>query len=170
MPTDAFDLVTLEPAHSRWRAVFAGHVIADTDDALIVREAGNPLRVYFPRRHVATEYMARTEKVAHDPVKGSATFYTLLMDGNFAENAVWTYENPGAGLEALADRIAFFTDKVEVYDIEDARMSVHPRNAEGLSRADIDAVVQHTDSGSGASQRDRWAPTEEADADDGGLR
>jgi uncharacterized protein (DUF427 family) len=163
MPTDSFNLITLEPARRRWRAVFAGHVIADTDDALVLREPGTPLRIYFPRRDVATEYMARSDKVVRDPVKGSATFYTVLMDGHFAENAVWAYDEPLAGLEALRDRMAFYTDKVEVYDIEDPRMKVHPKTVEGMTRADIDEAVQHTDSGSGDAQRDPWAPNEEED-------
>ena len=171
MPTDAFNLVALEPAQRRWRAVFAGHVIADTDDALILREPGNPLRVYFPRADVATEYMARSDKAVRDPLKGSASFYTLLMDGHFAENAAWAYAEPLAGMEGLADRIAFFTDKVDVYDIEDVRLGDHPRNVEGVTgRRDVDTAVQHTDSGSGAPQRERWTPTVVSPGlDDGGL-
>lgn len=171
MPSDRFNLITLEPARRRWRALYAGHVIADTDDALIVREPGNPLRVYFPRSDVATEYMARSDKVVSDAVKGSATFYTLMMDGNFAENAVWSYEDPSPGMEALANRLAFLTDKVEVYDVDDAQVNPHPKTVEGVSgRPATDAAIQHTDSGSGAPQRERWTPTVVApDADDGGL-
>ena len=161
----------LEPARRRWRAQFAGHVIADTDDALILREPGNPLRVYFPRHDVATEYMGRSDRTAYDPHKGSASYYTVMMDGQFAENAVWAYEDPSPGFEALADRMAFFTDKIEVYDIEEPETAVHPRTQEGVAQPEVSQVVQHTDSGSGASQRAHWEATVAMpDADDGGMR
>uniref|UniRef100_UPI0028116849 DUF427 domain-containing protein n=1 Tax=Phenylobacterium sp. TaxID=1871053 RepID=UPI0028116849 len=41
--------ITIEPAKRRWRAFFAGHVIADTDDALILQESNLAPVVYFPR-------------------------------------------------------------------------------------------------------------------------
>jgi uncharacterized protein (DUF427 family) len=169
MPTDADTPITMEPARRRWRAEFAGHVIADTDNALIVREPGNPQRVYFPREDVATEYMGQSDRSAFDPAKGTATYYTLMMDGNFAENGVWAYESPQSGFEALAGRIAFLTDKVDVYDIDDPEMAAHPRTVEGVGRTDVDEVVQHTDSGAGRSQSEPWEPTKEANFDDGGL-
>jgi uncharacterized protein (DUF427 family) len=167
--------ITLEPAANRWRAQFAGHVIADSDDAVILREADSPPRVYFPRQDVAMEYMSRTERGSHCPYKGDAAYYTMLMDGQFAENAVWSYEQPFEGMEAIAGRLAFYPDKVEVYEVDDA--AVNPRHREeptaGESRAfNVDAVVQHTDAGAGTSQRPPWPANVEPlpSRDDGGLR
>ena len=54
--------ITIEAARNRWRARYAGHVIADSNDAFILREADYPARVYFPRQDVATEYMSRTAR------------------------------------------------------------------------------------------------------------
>jgi uncharacterized protein (DUF427 family) len=157
--------ITLEPARNRWRAFFKGHVIADTDDALILKEADYPPVVYFPRRDVAMEYMARTERQTHCPYKGDAAYYTLLMDGEFAENAVWTYEQPFDGMEPIGERLAFYTDRVEVYEVDDQAVSDHPQHA------DVDAVVQHTDAGDGRSQREHWTPTAGTpERPEGGLR
>src|SRR3954471_7443373 len=93
--------ITIEPAAGRWRAKFAGHVIADTAHALILREAGYPPRVYFPRGDVSMDYMSRTEAKTHCPYKGDAAYYTVLMDGQFAENAVWTYEAPYPAMDQI---------------------------------------------------------------------
>jgi uncharacterized protein (DUF427 family) len=157
--------IDLEPAANRWRARFAGHVIADSNDALILKEANYPPVVYFPRADVGMEYMSRTERQTHCPYKGDATYYTILMDGEFAENAVWSYEEPFEDMAAIAGRIAFYTDRVEVYEVDDAAVNKHPR------REDVDEVVQHTDAGDGHSQRERWTPTVvDPGQEEGGVR
>jgi uncharacterized protein (DUF427 family) len=154
--------ISIEPAAKRWRARYAGHVIADSTDALVLREADYPARIYFPREDVAMEYMSRTGRSTHCPYKGDAAYYTLLMDGQFADNAVWTYEAPFPAMEAIAGRLSFYPDKVEVYDVAD-EAAVNPG---------VDAVVQHTDAGDGTSQRPHWTPNVEpaSTRDDGGLR
>jgi uncharacterized protein (DUF427 family) len=151
--------INIEPAKTRWRAFFAGHVIADTNDALILSEADYPPVVYFPRRDVAMEYMSRTERQTHCPYKGDAAYYSLYMDGDLVENAVWTYEQPFEGMELIADRLAFYTDRVEVYPVDDA--AVNPHHREEAAREEVDRVVQHTDAGDGRSQRGRWSPNVE---------
>lgn len=161
--------ITLTPAGSRWRAHFAGHVIADSNDALILQETGFPPRVYFPREDVAMEYMSRSDASTRCPYKGDAAYYTILMDGHFAENAVWTYETPLADVAAIAGRLSFYPDRVEVYEVDDA--AVNPGRHEHHAEAtDVDQVVQHTDSGSGAPQREPWAPNVETPNQDSGLR
>jgi len=153
--------ITIEPATERWRVRFAGHVIADSNDALILREADYPAVVYFPRQDVGMEYMSRTERRTHCPYKGDAAYYSLYMDGDLAENAVWTYEQPYEGMEAIARRLAFYTSRVEIYAVDDAIVNPHHRE-ETAARGEVDRVVQHTDAGDGASQREHWPPNVEA--------
>ena len=158
--------ITLEPAKKRWRAYFNGHVIADTNDAIVLQESSYPAVVYFPREDVGMEYLTRTERTTHCPYKGDAAYYTILMDGHFAENAVWTYEDPYPSVEAIRGRLAFYPDKVEVYPVEDA--TVNPKGA----HTDVDEVILHTDSGDGHSQKDHWPPNtdDEVRPGEGGLR
>ncbi|HSV04400.1 MAG TPA: DUF427 domain-containing protein [Phenylobacterium sp.] len=160
--------ITLEPARTRWRAFFAGHVIADSDNALILSEAGYDPVVYFPREDVAMEYMSRQEKVTHCPYKGDASYYTILMDGEFAENAVWSYETPYEAMEPITGRLAFDRSKgIEVYPVDDAAVNPHHRDG----APNVDAVVQHTDAGDGQSQAERWEPNVETPgAQEGGVR
>jgi len=149
--------ITIEPAANRWRALFAGHVIADSGDAVILREADYPPRVYFPRQDVAMEYMSRTDRSSHCPYKGDAAYYTVLMDGRFAENAVWTYEQPYPAMEAIAERLSFYPDKIEVYEVSDAAVNPDAARTPPEDRViRVDEVVQHTDAGAGAPQREPW--------------
>ena len=118
--------ITLEPAASRWRANFAGHVIADSNDALILNEKGHAPVVYFPRQDVAMEYMSRQERTTHCPYKGDASYWTIYMDGVLAENAGWSYDEPYPAAAALKGRIAFYPDKVEIYAVDEADLHRAP--------------------------------------------
>lgn len=150
--------ITITPAKSRWRVKYDDHVIADTGDALILEEADYPAVVYFPRADVSMDFFSRTDRTTHCPYKGDAAYYTILMDGRFADNAVWTYEEPYLAMEQIRGRLAFYPDKVEVYSVDDA--AVDPAHVHTV----IDEVVLHTDSGSGVSQRDHWPPNVESPA------
>lgn len=164
--------ITLDPAKKRWRAYFNGHVIADTNDAIILQEASYPAVVYFPREDVGMDYMTRTDRTTHCPYKGDAAYYTILMDGKFAENAVWTYEAPYDAMSPIAGRVAFYTDQVEVYEVDDAAVNPHhvEETYEGRE-VDVDEIVQHTDTGDGHAQRDHWRSNVETPSQpEGGVR
>lgn len=160
--------ITLQPATRRWRVFFNNHVIADTDDALILREAGLAPVVYFPRQDVAMEYMGRTSRHSFCPHKGDAAYYTLTLGGQVLENVAWSYEDPYDQVGPIRERIAFYPGEVEIYEIDDALVNPHHHRREPaatsettMSRREIDEVIQHTDSGDGVPQRDRWAPNVE---------
>ena len=66
---------------------------------------------------------------------------------------------PCLGIE---NRLAFYPDKVEIYAVDAAELAAHQRGTPDPPGSDtdlsitVDEVVQHTDSGSGASQREHW--------------
>jgi uncharacterized protein (DUF427 family) len=135
--------ITADPRRLRVR--YSGHVIADSADVLSLAEAGYEPVAYFPREAVATSYLTRTDKVTHCPYKGEASYYTILMDGRFADNAVWSYEDPYPAMDEIRGRLAFYPNQVEIYAVDMA--------------ADPDAVreaVEHTDDGAGMSQQEHW--------------
>lgn len=148
--------ITITPGATRWRAMFDNHVIADSGDALVLCEDGCAPVVYFPRGDVSMEYFSRTDRSTYCPYKGDAAYYTILMDGHIAENAVWTYEEPYPAMEQIRGRLAFYADKVSVYAVEED--TVDP--AHHHTKA-IDEVILHTDSGSGSSQKTHWPPSED---------
>ncbi len=112
--------IALEPCRSRVRAAFEHHVIADTDDALILREAGLAPVYYFPIDDVEMSFLARTDHAATCPYKGHASYWSIYMDGHLAETAAWVYEAPYPAFAALSGRIAFDPKAVEVYEIDEA--------------------------------------------------
>jgi uncharacterized protein (DUF427 family) len=173
--------ILLEPAKRRWRAYFDAHVIADTNDALILHEASLAPVVYFPRADVAMEYMGRTRSHTRCPHKGDAAYFTLAMDGRILEDVAWSYEEPLQSVERICERIAFDASRIEIYDVDDAlvnprhfgetRAAAEPEAIAGAELEDVDETVLHTDSGSGVSQREHWAPNVTTPRpEEGGLR
>ena len=153
--------ITITPAATRWRATFKGHLIADSAEAMVLREASYPPVVYFPRKDVEMAYLGRTACTTHCPYKGDASYYTITRDGVVAENAVWTYETPYPAMAQIEGLIAFYPNHVEVHALDEP----------SSSRSEIDQAVLHTDSGSGASQREQWAPNVEGpEGVEGGVR
>ena len=110
--------ITLEPSRKRVQASFANHVIANTDDALILREADYPPVYYLPMDDVEMSFLAKTDRTTNCPYKGDASYWSIYMDGQLAENSVWAYEEPYPAMAALAGRVAFYPNVVEVYEVE----------------------------------------------------
>ena len=110
--------ISTRPNPRRVRGRVDDHVLADTADALILQESTYPAVQYFPRADVETGFFAKTDKVTHCPYKGAASHYTMMIDGRVIENGAWSYEDPFPAVEAIRGRIAFYTNKVEVYEPE----------------------------------------------------
>ncbi|MEW5688026.1 MAG: DUF427 domain-containing protein [Pseudomonadota bacterium] len=156
--------ITLTEAPTRWRARHAGHVIADSDHAILLKEASYPQVVYFPKADVSMAFFGRTDHHTTCPYKGEASYWTLERDGAVEENVAWSYETPYPAMADIAGRIAFYADRIEVYEVSDAAVNPHHHEGRAVDRAAIDEVIQHTDSGSGASQREHWPSNVEGPA------
>ena len=139
--------ITIIASPSRMRARYEGHVIADSARALSLKEAGYRAVTYFPREDVSMEFLTRTERVTYCPYKGEAHYFTLMMDGHFADNVTWTYEEPYPAMESIRGFLAFYPNPVEVYEFGPAADSAAVREA-----------IEHTDDGAGASQLEHWPP------------
>jgi uncharacterized protein (DUF427 family) len=142
--------ITITPAPGVVRALFEGHEIADSANVLVLREANYPPVYYFPRDDVWMIFLRRTDKVSHCPYKGDASYFTIYRDRKIVDNAAWSYEDPFGAVAAIAGRVAFYPEHVD--------FEVGERTAADTQASDVDAVVQHTDSGAGTSQAEHWPP------------
>ena len=90
-----------------------GKVIADTRNALTLREAAYPAFQYIPRRDVDLDALKRTEHTTFCPYKGDASYYSIPVGGDRSINAVWTYETPFEAMAQIKDCVAFYPDRVD---------------------------------------------------------
>lgn len=106
--------IEISPLKSRVVVRWRGHVVAQTDDALELREGSYPPVLYLPRASADMKHFERTSRHTTCPYKGVASYYTLTDGSESDENAVWSYEEPKAGVEAIAGHLAFYANKVEI--------------------------------------------------------
>ena len=85
------------------KASWNGHVIAESDDTVVVE--GNH---YFPASSLNREYVLESNHRSSCPWKGQARYYSLLVDGDLNPDAVWYYPEPREGAEMVRDRVAFW--------------------------------------------------------------
>ena len=105
--------ITIERNPSRVVVKLAGQVIADTREALTLREASYPAVVYVPRKDVNMTLLERTDHVTWCPYKGECGYYSIPSGGERSVNAVWTYETPHAAVASIKDHLAFYPDWVD---------------------------------------------------------
>src|ERR1700689_2387184 len=98
--------ITFDPAKGRVVVRFGGEVIADTAQALELRESAYPAVLYIPRADARMERYTRTAHSTHCPYKGDASYFDLAAAGARASNAVWSYETPFPAMAAIKDHLA----------------------------------------------------------------
>lgn len=109
MPDGRSAAIVIEPVTGRVRAIAAGAIVVDTTNAVLLREGSRPPVYYFPVEDVAPGVLTPSRQTSHCPLKGEAIYYSLrLPDGRILNNGVWRYPHPIAGVEAIAERVAFY--------------------------------------------------------------
>jgi len=102
--------ITVEPASMRVRVTAGGEVVADSLEALALKEGDYPVVYYFPRKDVKMSALERTDHRTHCPFKGDASYWSFKGG---AKNAVWSYEDPYDEMLAIKERLAFYKNKVD---------------------------------------------------------
>jgi uncharacterized protein (DUF427 family) len=88
--------------------------IADTTDALTLREAGYAPVHYIPRADVDMSRLRRSDRATYCPFKGDAAYFDIIALGDKGTNAVWSYEQPYAAVAEIAEYLAFYPSAVSI--------------------------------------------------------
>jgi uncharacterized protein (DUF427 family) len=91
----------------------AGRAIADTRNALELREADYPPVQYTPREDVDLSQLKRTDHATCCPYKGDCNYYSVSAGKKKSVNAVWSYEDPYPAGAQIKEHLAFYPDRVD---------------------------------------------------------
>jgi uncharacterized protein (DUF427 family) len=105
--------ITVAPNPNRIVVRFGGRIVADTKRALTMKESTYPAVQYIPRADAKMDLLKRTAHGTECPYKGHASYFSVQVDGQTAENAVWTYESPFPAVEPIKDHLAFYPNRVD---------------------------------------------------------
>lgn len=105
--------ISIERNPARFVVSVAGRVVADTLNALTLREATYPPVEYIPREDVDFSQLERTDHATYCPYKGDCNYYSVPAGGKKSVNAVWTYEDPHPAAARIRGHVAFYPDRVD---------------------------------------------------------
>jgi uncharacterized protein (DUF427 family) len=105
--------ITIEHNPARITVSVGGRVVADTRDALTLREASYPPVQYIPRKDVDMSLLEKTQHSTYCPYKGDASYYSIPHGGTKSVNAIWTYEAAFPAVSAINEYVAFYPDRVD---------------------------------------------------------
>ncbi len=85
------------------KAIWNDKVIAESEDTVVVE--GNH---YFPEESVSNEYLMESHKQTVCPWKGTASYYSIKVDGDVNQAAAWYYPEPKNAAKEIRGRVAFW--------------------------------------------------------------
>jgi uncharacterized protein (DUF427 family) len=106
--------ITIEPNPARVIVTAGGRQIADTREALTLREAGYAPVQYIPLEDVNRELLTPSDHESYCPFKGEASYYSIPTAGEPGVNAIWEYREPYEAVGEIRRHIAFYADRVEI--------------------------------------------------------
>ena len=110
--------ITITPTKGRVRVTVNGKHIADTQEALTLREASYAAVQYIPRKDVDMTQLQRTTHQTYCPYKGDCAYYSIPAGGERSVNAAWSYEAPYGAVSAIRDHLAFYPNRVDAIEID----------------------------------------------------
>jgi len=109
--------ITIEPTSKKIRVSVDGVVIAETDNALTLRESTYPPVQYIPRADANSSLLEATDHQTYCPYKGDASYLSIHAGGRTIDNAIWSYEQPYDAVKQIAGHLAFYSNKVTIEEL-----------------------------------------------------
>jgi len=82
---------------------------------------------------VRMDLLARTEHRTHCPFKGNASYWSVQVGDQVAENAAWAYEEPYRDAEPIRGYLSFYRNKVSLIHDDQEIEKQQPLHANPLA-------------------------------------
>ena len=109
--------ITIAPNPSRVVVRLGKVTVADSRNALTLREASYPPVQYIPRADIDMALLQRTDHASYCPYKGEASYFSVPSGGERHINAVWSYETPYGAVAPIRDHLAFYPDRFDIAEV-----------------------------------------------------
>jgi len=113
-PHDPYHRVDVLQSSRQVRVTVGGEVVAESDRPKMLFETSLPPRYYLPPGDVRTELLMESDTQTICPYKGHAAHWSLTVNGERVEDAVWGYPEPLPEATGVRGYLCFYPDKVTV--------------------------------------------------------
>lgn len=113
-PRDPHTRVDILASSRTVRVEIDGEVVAETDQPRLLFETGLPVRYYLPLPSVRHDLLRPSSLTTQCPYKGTASYWSVEVDGMLHEDIAWTYTSPLPESQKIAGLVAFYNDRVDL--------------------------------------------------------
>jgi len=85
------------------KAIWNNKVIAESNDTVVIEN-----NHYFPHDSIKKEFFKQSELHSVCPWKGTASYYTIAVDGKENADAAWYYPEVSDLAKGIKNRVAFW--------------------------------------------------------------
>ena len=108
-------VITTEPVSGTVTAIFGGQTVAQSSNAIVLKETGLAPVMYFPMEDVRMDLLSPSDYRTTCPFKGEASHWGIDVGWRRADNIAWAYEDPRPEREDIKGRIAFYEHKLDAF-------------------------------------------------------
>lgn len=106
--------ITLSRNPTRVVVSVGDHIVADTTNALQMREANHSPVLYIPLADVDRGVLSDSDTSTYCPYKGDASYYSVTTAEGVIPDAAWYYAEPYDAVSQIAHHLAFYPDRVSI--------------------------------------------------------
>ena len=114
-PKDPYKRIDILPSTKHIVVKVNDVVVAESSSPLLLFETGLPIRYYLPKTSVNFELLEPSDSLTSCPYKGQANYYSIVIGGKEHKDYVWWYQYPTPESIAIAGRVCFYNEKVDIY-------------------------------------------------------
>ncbi len=85
------------------KAIWNGKILAESNETVVIEN-----NHYFPATSLNKSFFSKSETTSICPWKGTAHYYTIVVDENKNIDAAWYYPAPKEAAKEILDHVAFW--------------------------------------------------------------
>jgi uncharacterized protein (DUF427 family) len=114
-PRDPYTRIDILASSRHVRIELDQLVLAESGKPTILFETGLPPRLYLPPADVRLDLLRPTERRTGCPYKGTASYWTVEINGKPYADLVWSYPTPLPESQKIAGLLCFYDERVDLY-------------------------------------------------------
>jgi uncharacterized protein (DUF427 family) len=114
-PRDPYTRVDILASSRHVRVVIDGETVAESRQPRILYETNLPPRYYIPITDVRMDLLRPSDRQTHCPYKGTASYWTVEVNGRPHRDVVWIYRTPLPESQKVAGLACFYNERVDLY-------------------------------------------------------
>jgi uncharacterized protein (DUF427 family) len=128
-PRNPYTRVDILASSRHIRVELDGVILAESHSPHILFETGLPPRYYLPLSDVRMPLLRVSQQQTHCPYKGTASYWSVVLDGRTYDDLVWIYRTPLPESQKIAGYACFYNERVDLY--VDGSLQDRPRSKFG---------------------------------------